>query len=158
MKLKALLTAVGCILLSLLAGAVGSIATIPNIPTWYVLLDKPPLLPPNWVFAPVWTTLYIAMGLALFLVIQARTTQSKQNAYYLFGVQLVLNALWSVVFFGAHLLWPALIIIVLLLFTLVFTFRSFSRLSRPASLLLAPYIAWVMFATYLTAGVAILNS
>lgn len=147
---------ISSILLSFAAGGIGSLATIPNIPSWYAGLDKPPLLPPNWVFGPVWTLLYILMGIALALVI-LRTTDHKKQAYAWFGVQLALNTLWSVVFFGLHLPWLSAIIIIALIGSIGMTILKFRKIAPVTSWLLAPYLLWVCFATYLTVGVALLN-
>lgn len=154
--LKKIAVFAGSILLSFAAGGIGSLATVPNIPTWYVGLDKPPLLPPNWIFGPVWTTLYILMGIALALVI-LRASNDKRKAYAWFGAQLVLNTLWSVVFFGFHLPWLAAAIIIALIGAIIMTIITFRRLAPSATWLLVPYLAWVCFATYLNVGVAILN-
>lgn len=148
---------IAAIVLSFTAGAIGSLATVPNIPTWYAAIDKPPLLPPNYVFGPVWTMLYIAIGVALYLVWISRSKRSKKYAYIAFAVQLVLNTLWSLVFFGLHMPWGGVIIILLLLTAIAWTMYEFWRHSRWAAYLLVPYILWVSFATYLTVGVAIVN-
>lgn len=142
---------------SLGAGAIGSLATTPNIPTWYAALEKPFFNPPNWVFGPVWTLLYILMGVSLYLVWTAKSKQSKQRAYTLFAIQLALNTLWSIVFFGLQQPWWAVIVIVMLLVAIGLTMQAFSKFSRTAALLLIPYIAWVTFATALNTAVAILN-
>ena len=143
--------------LSFAAGGIGSLATAPNIPTWYMALEKPFFNPPNWVFGPVWTLLYVLMGVSLYFVWTSRGKVSKQTAYMLFGAQLVLNALWSIVFFGLHQPWLAVVVIASLLVTLVFTVRVFAVHSKAAAWLLVPYIAWVCFATSLNVGVALLN-
>jgi benzodiazapine receptor len=148
---------IASILLSGSAGAIGSIFTMPNIKSWYIDLDKPPLLPPNEVFGPVWTTLYILTGIALFLVWTAKSYGSKGVAFTWFGIQLTLNALWSFVFFGAHRPGLGIFVIVLLLGSIAATMVSFRRFSRSAVWLLVPYILWVSFATYLTIGVSVLN-
>lgn len=145
------------IALSFVAGGIGSLATVPNIPTWYAALEKPFFNPPNWVFGPVWTLLYILIGVSLYLVWIRNLKISKTRAFVLFGGQLILNALWSVVFFGLHLPWAAVVIIVALLVSIVLTMREFSRFSTTAKNLLIPYFAWVCFATALNIGVAILN-
>jgi len=145
------------IVISFVAGGIGSLATIPNIPTWYAALEKPFFNPPNWVFGPVWTLLYILMGASLYLVWTSKGKGSKQTAYRLFGAQLVLNALWSVVFFGLHQPWLAVVVIVALLVVLVVALRVFAKHSKAAAWLLIPYIAWVCFATVLNTGVALLN-
>lgn len=150
------LVVVGSILLSFAAGGLGTLATTPNIPTWYAGLDKPPLNPPNWVFGPVWSVLYLLMGIALALVI-LQAARRKTTAYVWFGAQLVLNTLWSVVFFGLHLPWLGVLVIALLIGALVMTMLRFRRLVPLAAWLLLPYLAWVCFATYLNLGVALLN-
>ncbi len=147
---------IGSILISFAAGAIGSLATVPNISTWYQHLDKPPLLPPNEIFGPVWTVLYILMGIALGLLI-TRKAAGKKSAYVWFGVQLALNTLWSVVFFGLHLPWVAAVIILALLAAIVMTALHFRKFVPGTIWLFIPYLAWVCFATYLNIGVALLN-
>ena len=154
--LKKIAIYLGSILLSLAAGAIGSLATVPNIPSWYAGLDKPPLLPPNEIFGPVWTVLYVLMGIALALLITHKAS-GKKPAYLGFGMQLVLNTLWSVVFFGLHLPWLGVVIILALLGAIVMTALSFRRFVPATIWLFVPYVAWVCFATYLNLGVAILN-
>lgn len=154
--LKKIAVYIGSILISLSAGIVGSLATVPNIPTWYAELIKPPLLPPNWVFGPMWTLLYILMGIALALLIMHKSPD-KKSAYMWFGVQLVLNTLWSVVFFGLHLPWVAVVIIFGLIGSIIMTVLTFRRFVPATVWLFVPYLAWVCFATYLNIGVAILN-
>ena len=152
-----LLKLVASIAISFAAGGIGSLATAPNIPTWYANLDKPPFQPPNWVFGPVWSVLYLLMGIALYLVWTAKTGNSKKRAYVLFGIQLFLNTLWSLFFFGLHWTWIAVIIIVTLWIAIALTIREFAKFSKPAAWLLAPYIAWVTFASLLNIAVAVLN-
>lgn len=123
---------------------------------WYDGLDKPPLNPPGWLFGGVWTPLYFAMGVALFLIWRS-DVENKQSAYVLFAVQAVLNAAWSLVCFGMEQLWLALVVIVALLVVIIICIRSFRRISKWASWLFVPYAAWVAFATYLNLGVAWLN-
>lgn len=144
------------IAISFSAGAVGNLATSPNIPTWYAALEKPVFNPPNWVFGPVWTLLYILMGVSLYLV-WSSPSRKKGIAYTFFGVQLVLNALWSIVFFGLHQPWLAVVIIVFLFTTIVMTMWSFLTHCRWAAWLLIPYLGWVGFATALNIAVAHLN-
>jgi translocator protein len=143
--------------ISFAAGGLGSLATVPSIPSWYAGLDKPPLLPPNEVFGPVWSVLYLLMGIALYLV-WIRLEKKKDNRPYVaYGVQLLLNLSWSVVFFGLHQPWLGLVIILSLIGAIVWTMRTFKTYSKVAVWLLVPYIIWVCFATYLNAGVAFLN-
>lgn len=154
--LKKTLVYAGSILVSFVAGTIGSLATIPNIPSWYAALDKPPFLPPNQIFGPVWTLLYLLMGIALALVVLS-STRNKKPAYAWFGVQLALNALWSIVFFGLHLPWLGTVIIVALIISVIITIIKFRQLVPASTRLLMPYLAWLCFATYLNVGVAILN-
>jgi tryptophan-rich sensory protein len=146
------------IAICLLAAVIGSAFTMPAIPTWYATLLKPALNPPAWVFGPVWTVLYILMGIALYLVWSRGWSQKNvQVAMVIFAVQLVLNVLWSYLFFGLQSPFFALIEIVLLWVAIVMTIGAFYRVSVPAALLLLPYLLWVTFATYLTYGIYILN-
>lgn len=142
---------------SFAAGGIGSLATAPNIPTWYADLDKPFFNPPNWLFGPVWSVLYLLMGIALYLVWTAETRRSKAAAYRWFGLQLLLNAAWSLVFFGLHLTWVGLAVILILDLAVVMTIRAFRRLSPRAAWLLWPYLAWILFASGLNLALAVLN-
>ena len=122
---------------------------------WYEGLRKPPLNPPNWVFGPVWSVLYLAIAVAAWLVWRARPGSAQPLA--LWGSQLVLNAVWSLLFFGLQLPSLALVEIVILLGVLLATFVSFFRVRALAGVLFLPYAAWVSFATYLNAGLWYLN-
>jgi translocator protein len=146
------------VLICELAGFVGSVFTTPSIPGWYAGLVKPPFNPPNWLFAPVWTILYALMGLAAYLVFQKRAGHPEvRKALAIFGVQLVLNMLWSIVFFGAHQILGAAVVIVLLWAMILETILAFSKISRPAFRLLIPYFLWVSFATVLNISLYVLN-
>jgi benzodiazapine receptor len=141
------------------AGLIGSIATFPSIPTWYASLDKPPFNPPNWVFGPVWTTLYTLMGIAAFLVWRKGIRNREVKiALGIFVVQLVLNTLWSVVFFGLNSLAGGLVVIVVLWIAILLTIITFFRMSKVAGALLVPYILWVSFATILNFSLWQLNA
>ncbi len=141
------------------AGLIGVFFTINAIPSWYAGLQKPAFTPPNWLFGPVWVTLYLLMGIAAFLVWR-RGLQSEpvRRGLTIFLVQLVLNAAWTPVFFGAKALFPGLVIIALLWIAILLTILSFSPVSRAAAWLLAPYLAWVSLATALNAAVWFLNT
>ena len=141
---------------SLGAGAIGSLFTMPAIDGWYADLIKPALNPPAWVFGPVWTTLYLLMGVSLWLVWKS-TAKDKSKAIWLFAIQLVLNAVWSPIFFGVQSLGNALAIIVLLWAAIVLTILLFKKISRTAACLLLPYILWVSFAAYLNYAIWALN-
>ncbi len=141
-----------------LAGALGAVFTVQSIPTWYAQLNKPAFSPPNWVFAPAWTTLYFLMGIALYLVwSKGVETKGAKLALGVFGVQLALNAAWSIIFFGLRSPSLAFLEIIALWASILATTILFYKISKPAGLLLAPYLAWVAFAAALNYYVAILN-
>jgi tryptophan-rich sensory protein len=156
--MKNLLKLIVCIAICQLAGVVGSIFTMDNIPTWYEQLIKPPLRPPNWIFAPVWITLYTLMGISLFLVIKKGFGfQGVKGGVTLFAIQLVLNTVWSIVFFGKHELLFSIIIIALLWIMILATMLKFRPISFTAAVLLLPYLLWVSFASYLNSAIYVLN-
>lgn len=132
--------------------------TIASIPTWYASLNKSPFSPPNWIFGPVWTTLYFMMGVSLYLVwMKGLKNKKVKVALFFFAAQLLFNFLWSILFFGAHSPLLALIDIVLLLYAISMTMIKFNIISKPASYLLLPYLLWVSFATLLNFFIVILN-
>jgi benzodiazapine receptor len=142
----------------LAAGAIGSIFTRDAIPSWYTTLTKPSFNPPNWVFGPVWTFLYVLMGIAAFLVWRKGTGNTKiRIALIVFLVQLVLNAFWSVAFFGLESPLYGLIVISILWVAILATVVLFFRISRVASILMWPYLLWVSFATVLNSSIFLLN-
>lgn len=141
-----------------LAGFIGAIFTMDSIPTWYAALNKPSFNPPNNVFGPVWTILYVMMGISMFLIWkEGLKNKDVKNAFIFFIIQLILNSLWSVVFFGAHSVFGGLIIIVLLWLAVLYCIISFRKISRVASILLIPYLLWITFATLLNYYILILN-
>jgi len=142
----------------LAAGAVGSLATAKTIPTWYKGLAKPSFNPPEWLFGPAWTLLYLLMAVAAFLVWkQGFGAPGVKLALAVFLVQLVLNALWSVFFFGLRSPLAGLVDIIVLWLAIVATIIFFFRVSVPAGVMLLPYIAWVSFAALLNAAILRLN-
>lgn len=146
------------IAIPLVIGFTGGGLTVSEIPGWYAKLSKPSWQPPNWLFGPVWTTLYILMGIAFYLVWKAKVKQAvKQTAIVLFAVQMILNFFWSVLFFNQHQTgWAMLEIIILWIFILL-TIFSFSKINNTASWLLVPYISWVSFAMILNYTIWKLN-
>lgn len=138
------------------AGALGSLFTVSAIPAWYATLNKPVFSPPNWVFGPAWTILYILMGISLYLVWTSKG-KLKQNALNLFFVQLGLNALWSIIFFGLKNPALAFVNIVALWVAIFLTIRSFNKVNKLAGNLLIPYLLWVTFASILNLSIIILN-
>jgi len=136
---------------------IGAWLTTESVRTWFPTLQRPPLAPPNWVFGPVWTVLYILMAVAAWLVWRRRHEVDVRRPLLLFSVQLALNLLWSALFFYLQNPAAALIEIVVLWALIATTLVAFWRVSRWAGLLLIPYLAWVTFATYLNFGFWVLN-
>jgi benzodiazapine receptor len=139
------------------AAGLGSFATVDAIPTWYAALHKPSWNPPNQVFGPVWTLLYLMMALAAWLVWRAAGWPAVRPALGMFAVQLALNVGWSVVFFGLHRPGWAFVEIVVLWAAILATLLLFRPISPRAALLLAPYLLWVSFASVLNLAVWRLN-
>ncbi len=149
----------GSVLAPLIAGGVGGVATARNIETWYTTLRKPSFNPPNWIFGPVWSTLYLLMGVAHFIVSRASTEPDRARpAQIFYWLQLILNALWTFLFFGRRSPLAALVEIVFLWVAIVLTIIIFARISRKAALLLVPYLLWVSFAAVLNGAIWRLNS
>jgi len=146
------------VLICQFAGVIGSVSTTPSIPTWYATLNKPSFTPPNWLFAPVWITLYTLMGVSAFLVWRkGLSDQNVRTGLIIFAVQLILNVLWSAVFFALRSIIGGLIVIAILWVAILLTILSFYKISKTAGLLLIPYILWVSIATALNFSVLILN-
>ena len=153
-----ILKAIASILLCQAAGFVGSFFTAPAIPGWYAGLDKPSFNPPNAVFAPVWTILYLLMGIALFLVWRGGSGDERiRRGMAIFGVQLALNVGWSIAFFGFRSPLAGLVVIAVLWAAILLTMLDFFRISRIAGILLVPYIAWVSYAAVLNLSLYRLN-
>ena len=138
------------------AGLIGSVFTISAIPGWYATLQKPWFTPPNWLFAPVWLTLYFLMGVTLYFLWGKR--QQAGAALGAFAFQLILNVVWSVVFFGAHELFYGFVAIVALWVMILVTMALSYRVSRSASALLLPYMLWVTIASALNYYLWALNA
>lgn len=140
------------------AGLIGTIFTMDSIPTWYAALNKPSFNPPNWLFGPVWTLLYLMMGISLFIVWKEDLKNKVvKSAFIIFMIQLFLNTIWSIVFFGMHSTAGGLIIIALLWIMILITILKFMKISRVAGILLIPYLLWVSFATLLNFSIFKLN-
>jgi len=141
-----------------LAGIVGGFFTAQSIPDWYAFIEKPSFSPPNWIFAPVWMILYTIMGISGFLVWQKGLNNKKvKAALFVFLLQLTLNCLWPIVFFGFRSIGGALVVIALLWLFILWTIIRFLSISRLAAVLLVPYIVWVSFACLLNISLLILN-
>ena len=124
---------------------------------WYYSLNHPFLTPPSWVFAPAWAALYTMIFISLILFAVKRTRKSKLWGYVLFFGQLVFNFMWSPVFFGMHKILWGLVIIIILDILVFFNIKEFYEVSKKSAYFLIPYFLWLIFATYLTAGILILN-
>ncbi|MDP1721953.1 MAG: TspO/MBR family protein [Candidatus Gottesmanbacteria bacterium] len=144
-----------------LCEAVGILSTpftLAAITGWYTNLIKPSFSPPNWIFGPVWTLLYMMMGISLFLIWELGLKKKKvKTAVYYFGAQLVLNFFWSIAFFGLRSPLLGLVNITILLGLILLTMKHFYPLSKPAFYLLVPYSLWVSFAAILNGAIVILN-
>lgn len=152
--IKIIIVILVCVSIGYLSGTV----TRDSITTWYPTLVKPVFNPPNWIFAPVWTLLYVMMGIAAGLVWTSDSeVKIVKKALGFFAIQLGLNALWSYLFFGLHNPLLALIEIVLLLLLIFETYKQFKKIDKVAAMLLLPYLAWVSFATILNASIWWLN-
>jgi len=145
------------ILISQLAGIIGSLFTITSTNSWYTTIIKPSFNPPNWIFGPVWTLLYLLMGISLYLILTTKKSKNRKIGLYLFFTQLVLNTLWSILFFGLHSPLAAFIEIILLWISLLLTIKYFYKVNKKASYLLIPYILWVTFAAILNLSIVIIN-
>ena len=153
-----LLKLLACLAVVFVAGGIGSLATAKAIPTWYKGLAKPSFNPPEWLFGPAWTVLYLLIAVAAWLVWkQGLGAAGVKLALAAFLVQLVLNALWSIFFFGLRSPLAGLVDIIVLWFAILATIFLFFRVSVPAGLMLLPYIAWVTFAAILNAAILRLN-
>ncbi len=148
-----------CVFIGLcfIAAAIGSWFTGASVKSWYPTLLKPAGTPPAWVFGPVWSTLYVLMATAAWLVWKQRSAADVTVALTLFFTQLALNATWSFVFFSLRRPGLALLEIVVLLAAIIGTMAKFAQLSRPAFWLMTPYMAWVSYAAYLNLGIWRLN-
>jgi benzodiazapine receptor len=146
------------LLITLAIGAVASLFTRPEIKSWYITLNKPGFTPPNWLFPVAWTLLYIMIATAAYLVWKRRdNTATYKITSCVYAVQLLLNFMWSIVFFGMHQILGGLIIIISLLVFIILNINYFGRFNKIAAWLLVPYLAWVSYATLLNLNIYFLN-
>jgi len=156
--MKPVLKLIISIAIPLAVGAIAGFFTTSSVDGWFTTINKPSFNPPNWLFAPVWTALYIMMGIAFFLVWKSNADEKiKQSAMVLFFFQLALNFLWSFIFFYAHQPGWALVDIIALWVLIFFTITWFGKISPAPAWLLVPYISWVSFATILNFAIWKLN-
>jgi len=140
------------------AGIFGSLFTFEAVPDWYITLEKPFFAPPNWIFGPVWIILYFLMGVSLYIVWKDELKSKTRNVFFVvFGIQLILNALWSLLFFGLKSPLLGLIDILILDVMLVVTIFYAKRVSKYAAMLLIPYMVWIIIASVLNYAIMVLN-
>lgn len=158
MKIPNFLKLIIAIVISELAGIIGSVFTTSSVSGWYAGIIKPTFNPPAWVFGPVWTMLFVLMGIASFVIWKkGLERRDVKIALCIFIGQLVLNTLWSIIFFGLHSPGGAFIEIIFLWLTILLTIFVFAKISRVAAWLLIPYVLWVSFAMYLNYSIWMLN-
>ncbi|MBU0614594.1 MAG: tryptophan-rich sensory protein [Nanoarchaeota archaeon] len=138
------------------ASAIGGLFTASSVAGWYASLDKPVFNPPNWLFGPVWTVLYLLIGISFYLIWRSNTKSLKKSST-IFGIQLSLNVLWSIIFFGLKMPWFAFGGIILLIVAISINILDFYKTDKKAAYLLIPYLLWVIFASVLNLAIAILN-
>jgi len=146
-----------CVLIPLIVGGVSGYFTTKNIATWYVTLIKPSFNPPNYLFGPVWTTLYILMGFSLFLVLNKAKELDRNKIIGVFSLQLILNFLWSFIFFEFHQLCLACFEIIVMWFSILYMIILFYKTNKWAAFINIPYLLWVSFASVLTFSIYFLN-
>jgi translocator protein len=146
-----------CLILTLSAGFIAGMATSGSIDGWYTTINKPSFNPPNYLFGPVWTSLYLLMGISLYLIIISAPQKEKRKALVLFVIQLVLNFLWSFIFFRFNHLLFASIEIVLMWVFIILMIIQFRKINTIAAWLNIPYLAWVSFASVLTLTIYVIN-
>jgi len=159
MQKRVIIKLIVSLIICQLAGFVGSLFTTPSIPVWYASLAKPSFTPPSWVFSPVWISLFVLMGISLFLLWEKTLHYpGVKTAMCWFAVQLVLNMLWSILFFGLKSPFLALIEIIVLWIAIFITILKSLRVSKLSGVLLIPYLIWVSFAAGLNYSIWTLNA
>lgn len=156
-SVKVLTTLFICLLIPLAIGGISGFATATSINDWYVTLNKPSFNPPNYLFAPVWTLLYLLMGISVFIIWRSPIGRNRTNALIIFAIQITLNFIWSFLFFKFNLVGLAMVEIVVMWFSIIVMIIYFNRISKFAAYLQIPYLLWVSFATILNSAIWILN-
>ena len=157
MKISHTIKLIISILLPLSVGAIAGMFTSQAVPIWYASLNRPFFSPPNWVFGPVWTSLYILLGISFFLIWKEKASKERDLAIKVFLVQMLLNFAWSFLFFYFNLIGAALIEIILLWISIALMIYLFYKIKPVAAYMNIPYLLWVSFATILNAGYYFLN-
>ncbi len=156
-SLKFITTLFICLVLPIIIGGISSYATASGIHDWYITIRKPSFNPPNYLFGPVWTFLYVLMGVSLFLIWSSSPGKKRSNALVIFAVQLTLNFLWSFLFFKFNLIGVALAEILMIWISILMMIILFSRVDKFAAYLQIPYLLWVSFASTLNGAIWFLN-
>jgi tryptophan-rich sensory protein len=156
-SLKITITFLICLLLPLAIGGLSGFATASGIHDWYATLHKPTFNPPNYLFGPVWTTLYLLMGISLFIIWRSPAATVRTKGLGIFAIQLTLNFFWSFLFFKYNLVGIALLEIVMIWISILMMIITFIRVSKFAGYLQIPYLLWVSFATILNGSIWLLN-
>jgi tryptophan-rich sensory protein len=146
-----------CIALTLSIGSIGGIATASGVNDWYTTINLPAFNPPNYLFGPVWTVLYILMGISFYLILQSHDPILRKKAIAIFCIQLFLNFCWSFLFFRFQLVGVAFIEIILIWFSIIIMIFTFYRINKTASYIQIPYLLWVSFASVLNGSIWVLN-
>lgn len=146
-----------CIFIPLLAGTLSGIATASGVNGWFQTINKPSFNPPNYIFGPVWTILYILMGISFYMVLQSPNTNKKKYAVAIFFIQLLLNFCWSFLFFKFKFIGAAFIDIILIWLSIICMIYTFYKINKRAALLQVPYLLWVSFASILNGAIWWLN-
>jgi len=152
-----LLKLLGSLILPIGSGSIAGIITAKEISAWYAALNKPSFNPPGYLFGPVWSALYILMGVSMFLIWNTPKTKLRQKALTVFGVQLFFNFWWSILFFSFHTILLSLVDILLLWFLIIYMITLFKKIKPVAAYLQIPYLLWVTFATVLNICIWYLN-
>ena len=149
------LTFISFLLVTFGASVIGSLATINYKEPWYSLLNKPTFNPPDWVFGPVWTTLYLMMTLAIWLFWHSKNNETK--TFYVYYIHLIFNTTWTIVFFAFHKIELAIIILIILITLIINLILRFKRVNVVSSYLMIPYLLWCSFALFLNINLIIIN-
>ena len=157
MTFKNILKLIACIALPVIVGGVSGFLTLDSISGWYATLVKPSFNPPNYLFGPVWTLLYILMGVSFYLVLNQPQSKERSLAFAIYGIQLFLNFWWSIIFFSFKRVDFAMVEIVVLWITIIVMISIFFKVKKQAAYLQIPYLLWVSFASALNLGILLLN-
>ena len=155
--MRSILLLFACVLLTLSIGGLGGFATASGVNDWYVTIIKPSFNPPNYLFGPVWSFLYLLMGVSFYLILKSPKSPDRNQAVFIFSLQLALNFLWSFIFFKFQLLGIAFFEILLLWSSILGMILIFKRINKTAAYLQLPYLLWVSFASILNGSIWFLN-